>query len=107
MNSNKYFILFLVFMIAGFLTGCGEKKQDTQTKGQTKTEKKENIVREDEIIDVGAIDVNMNGMLFECPMDWNVIDDKPNSCPTCGMDLEEFTVVKVKENLVNNGYKVK
>jgi len=46
-------------------------------------------------------------MLFECPMDWNVIDDKPNSCPTCGMDLEEFTIAKTKENLVKNDYKVK
>lgn len=107
MKPSGNLVLIFTFMMSLLLFGCGEKKPEQQKQEQTKIEKKESIVREDEIIDVAAIDINKDGMLFECPMDWNVIDDKPNSCPTCGMDLEEFTVAKTKENLVKNDYKVK
>jgi hypothetical protein len=107
MNSKRSILLTFVFAAAIFLAGCGEKKMEQQEKDQSKVEKKENIVRTEEVIDVESIDLNKDGMLYECPMDWNVIDDKSNACPTCGMNLEEFTVVNVKENLVKNGYKVK
>lgn len=107
MNSKRSILFTFVFIVAIFLAGCGQKKMEQQEKEQPKVEKKENIVRAEDVIDVESIDVNKDGMLYECPMDWNVIDDKPNSCPTCGMNLEEFTVAKVKENLVKNGYKVK
>ena len=107
MNLNRFIILIFIFSSTAFFVGCGEKKTEQKKSEQPKTEKKESIVREDEIIDLAAIDTNKDGMVFECPMDWNVIDDKPNSCPTCGMDLEEYTIAQAKENLVRNDYKVK
>jgi transcription initiation factor IIE alpha subunit len=59
------------------------------------------------IINVEAIDKNKDGKVYQDQMDWNVISDKPGTCPLCKMTLEEVTVKKAKENLKNNGFKVK
>ncbi|MFA8344326.1 MAG: efflux RND transporter periplasmic adaptor subunit [Rhodothermaceae bacterium] len=59
------------------------------------------------IIDVESIDKNGDGKVFQDPMDWNVISDKPGRCPVCDMKLVEVTIAKAKENLIENGYKVK
>jgi len=70
-------------------------------------EKKHNhsnsIIREG-IIDVEAVDINSNGKLFECPMDWNVISDEDGRCPVCNMNLKEYTIEEVKANLDKYGY---
>lgn len=58
-------------------------------------------------IDVKAIDNNKDSKVFQCPMDWNVISDRPGSCPVCKMDLEEYSVAKAVDNLVKNDYEVK
>ncbi|MCX6150961.1 MAG: hypothetical protein NTX22_10580 [Ignavibacteriales bacterium] len=108
MKSGKIFFIVVVLIAVNlFIDGCGQKK-DEQAIKQTQIEKKtdDKIVREG-IIDVAAIDVNKDGKVYECPMDYNVIDDKPNTCPTCKMNLEEFTVAEVKENLAKTDYKVK
>ena len=60
-----------------------------------------------EPIDVKSIDKNGDGKVFQDVMDWNVISDKPGTCPICGMTLREFTVQKAKENLMEHGFKVK
>ena len=60
-----------------------------------------------EPVDVKSIDKNNDGKVFQDIMDWNVISDEPGTCPLCGMTLREFTVEKVKENLIENGFKVK
>jgi Cu(I)/Ag(I) efflux system membrane fusion protein/cobalt-zinc-cadmium efflux system membrane fusion protein len=80
------------------------KQENKQSQIDSKSEEK--IIREG-IIDVAAIDVNKDGKIFQCQMDWNVINDKKGICPTCGMELEEVTVAKAKENLVMNDYNVK
>jgi len=64
------------------------------------------IVREG-IIDVESIDINNDGKVFECPMDWNVISDESGNCPLCEMKLLEYSVEETKENLTNNGFKHK
>lgn len=64
------------------------------------------IVREGEI-DLVAIDVNGDGMVYQDQMCWNVISDEPGECPQCGMTLQEVSLEKAKENLEKNDYQVK
>ena len=67
---------------------------------------KVSIVREGEI-DLVAIDLNDDGMVYQDQMCWNVISDEPGECPQCGMTLKEVSLEKAKENLQKNDYKVK
>ena len=64
------------------------------------------IVREGKI-DLKAIDMNKNGKVFQCPMDWNIIADASGKCPECKMKLKEVTLKEAKKNLLENDYKVK
>ncbi len=66
---------------------------------------KNSIVREG-IIDLKAIDENKDGKVYQDMMDYNVISDKPGTCPLCGMTLKEVTLKKAKELLLKSGYKV-
>ena len=64
------------------------------------------IVREGEI-DLVAIDVNEDGMVYQDQMCWNVISDEAGECPQCGMVLKEVSLEKAKANLKKNDYEVK
>ncbi len=78
-------------------------------KPETKEEKhnhSSSIVHEG-VIDVESIDKNIDGKLFECPMDWNVISDEDGRCPLCNMYLKEYTIEEVKINLDKNGFEYK
>lgn len=68
--------------------------------------KEESVVRKG-VIDVNAIDQNKDGKVYQDQMDWNVISDKPGTCPLCKMTLEQVSIQKAKENLKANGFKVK
>ncbi len=59
------------------------------------------------IIDVKSIDDNKNGKVYQCPMDFNVLSDKPGIDPKCGMKLQEVTIKQAEENLVKHGFKIK
>jgi hypothetical protein len=56
------------------------------------------------MINVEALDKNKDGKLYEDIMDWNVISDKPGTCPLCGMKLREMTIQQVKHNLKEHGF---
>jgi len=99
--------------ISQFQSGESETekvKNETQDKKQeTKNEKHEHsssFAREG-IIDVESIDVNKDGKLFECPMDWNVLSDEEGRCPDCNMYLKEYTIDEVKANLEKHGFEYK
>lgn len=64
------------------------------------------IVRAGEI-NLVAIDVNEDGMVYQDQMCWNVISDEPGECPQCGMILKEVSLETAKANLVKHDYKVK
>jgi membrane fusion protein, copper/silver efflux system len=81
-------------------------KQDKGSQSLTKSGSETSIVRKG-IIDVKSIDANKDGKVYQDPMDWNVISDKPGNCPICKMDLEQVTIQVAKENLKKNGFKVK
>lgn len=59
------------------------------------------------VIDVETLDKNGDGKLFECPMDWNIIADEYQRCPSCEMKMKEYTIEEVKNNLDEYGYEYK
>jgi len=59
------------------------------------------------IIDVENIDLNKDGKLYECPMDWNVLSDTDGRCPLCEMKLKEYTLNEIKNNLKEHGHEYK
>ena len=59
------------------------------------------------MIDLKMIDENKDDMVYQDPMDWNVIADQPGKCPLCKMELKEVSLEKAKENLKENGFSVK
>jgi hypothetical protein len=69
--------------------------------------KAENIIREEQPIDLIAIDKNKDGKVFQDQMDWNVISDKPGKCPICKMTLKEVTIKTAKHNLLKNNFRIK
>jgi hypothetical protein len=64
------------------------------------------IVRKGEI-GINQIDQNKDCKVYEDMMDYNVISDKPGTCPLCGMTLKEVSLEKAKSNLSKNGFTVK
>ncbi len=63
------------------------------------------IVREG-VINLGKIDANKDGRVYQDMMDYNVISDAPGKCPLCGMTLQEVSLGKAADNLTKNGFKV-
>jgi Cu(I)/Ag(I) efflux system membrane fusion protein/cobalt-zinc-cadmium efflux system membrane fusion protein len=59
------------------------------------------------VIDLLSLDENKDGKVYQDPMDWNVISDKPGRCPLCKMELKEVSLEEAKENLIENNFKVK
>lgn len=90
----------------GMMNGMRNMKMNQNSSSKTHMTNKNSIIRKG-TINVAALDKNHDGKLYEDIMDWNVISDKPGTCPICGMKLREFTVQQVKENLKKHGFKYK
>jgi membrane fusion protein, copper/silver efflux system len=110
-NSNKIFqtvILAGSLIISTILVSCNQdhKNPDYQSMNMEKEQIDSTIIRDGEI-DLQAIDENKDGMVYQDPMDWNVISDKPGKCPLCKMKLKEVSLEKAKGNLIKNDFKVK
>lgn len=90
---------------------AGEEKMEMDNSGHNHAEENqygiESPLIRTGVINVESIDENGDGILYECPMDWNIISDEEGSCPACRMFLEEFTIEKVKSNLDRYGYEYK
>lgn len=105
--KSIFFIpLFILLILA-----CSNKTKNDQHENHEHNENlaetvNSELVREG-IIDVESIDKNKDGNLYECPMDWNVINDEKGNCPVCGMKLKEYTIAEIKENLNKYGYDYK
>lgn len=67
----------------------------------------ENQDNKSNLLDVESFDKNGDGMLFQCPMDWDVLSDESGRCPLCEMKLKEFSIDEVKANLDKHGYDYK
>lgn len=107
MNLRKIFLPVLIITVLIFIsTGC-ELKKNEKAANQINVEKNTGgRIVHDGVINVGLIDANKDGKVFQCPMDVNVISDKPGICPLCKMDLEEVTVATAKDYLTKSDYKV-
>ncbi len=81
-----------------------ENKKPMKMNG-TKKQVSENIKAK--IINVEAVDKNHDGKVYQCPMDFDVLSDKPGIDPKCGMKLQEVTIAEAKANLIEHGFKVK
>ena len=84
----------------------GHKNHNNDMQKEAEVKIDSSIVREG-VIDLSEIDMNNDGKVFQDPMDWNVISDKPGRCPLCKMNLEEVTIEIAKENLINNNFQIK
>ena len=108
-NNLDMFILASFIAISVTFISCGQDEghkthnNDGQKSEIVKIDS--SIVREGEI-NLKAIDANGDGMVFQDPMDWNVISDVPGKCPLCGMKLKEVSLEKAKENLIKHNFKV-
>ncbi len=71
-----------------------------------KASKKTTSAAASKVINVEAVDKNHDGMVYQCPMDFDVLSDKPGIDPKCGMKLQEVTIEQAKKNLVEHGFRV-
>ncbi|GBD87275.1 cation efflux system protein CusB precursor [bacterium BMS3Abin03] len=85
----------------------GMDMNESTGKENKETEKEQSPLIRKGTIDLESIDKNKDGKVYQDIMDWNVISDEPGRCPICNMELREFTLKKAKENLLENGFKVK
>ena len=83
------------------------KEEKMNMKSEKNKSVSDNSIVREGIIDLQAIDKNKDGKVFQDPMDWNVISDKPGKCPLCKMTLKEVTIQEAKTNLIENHFKVK
>ncbi|MBA4407408.1 hypothetical protein C0389_09045 [bacterium] len=110
MKPLKICLAILVFIVlSSFQISAQSHQHGDHSKVETKkdAERVENIIREEEPIDLKAIDKNKDGKVFQDMMDWNVISDKPAKCPLCKMVLKEVTLEEAKKNLEKHDFKVK
>ena len=107
-NYLQIAIVVCIIIVTLSVTGCGNdhKGHDHSNMNKKETKIDSAIVRTGDI-DLLSLDVNKDGKVYQDPMDWNVISDVPGECPLCKMELKEVTLEEAKENLINNGFKVK
>ena len=109
-------VLIAFTLLAVISISCSEQKEEVSEKMEMKADKqmsehsigevKSELVREG-VIDVTSIDINNDGKIYECPMDWNVLADEYHDCPVCGMKMKEYSLADIKTNLDKYGYEYK
>jgi hypothetical protein len=98
--------LFLLIIMIGLVTGCGDGNRGGETNDEhnnagTEREILDQSVVRDANTDVASLDRNGDGKVFQCPMDPEVISDVNGNCPLCKMRLSETTLYQAQENLNN------
>lgn len=101
------FLACTMFVLV-LLTACNKDNKNPDHKSiSTENGQIDSTIIRNGIIDLEMIDENKDGMVYQDPMDWNVISDKPGKCPLCKMWLKEVTINEAKEILLQNDYGVK
>jgi len=108
---NKILQIWLLasgIIFLSIFTACSQdnKTPNHDSMNMEKKQTDSSIIRNG-IIDLKMIDENKDGMVYQDPMDWNVISDMPGKCPLCNMTLKEVTLEEAKVNLMDSGFKVK
>ena len=101
-------ILASGIIVLSIFTSCNQdnKTPDHEPMNMETEQSNSTIVREG-MIDLMMIDENNDGMVYQDPMDWNVISDKPGKCPLCKMTLKEVSIKQAKDNLIKNDFSIK
>jgi len=95
-------------IVLSIFTSCNQdNKTPDHEPMNMETEQSNSTIVHEGMIDLMMIDENKDGMVYQDPMDWNVISDEPGNCPLCKMTLTEVSIEQAKENLVKNDFKVK
>jgi rubrerythrin len=117
---NLIIFITLSFLLSGTILaqhqhGSDSTKTDTKkmnccktmdhSNHEMKSEKTE--ISEKNNIDLGIVDKNKDGKVYQCPMCADHLADAPGECPKCGMDFKKITIEKAKENLSKKGFNVK
>ena len=107
-KTLQVWVLASGIIVVSIFTSCNQdnKTSDHGSMNMEKGQTNSAIVHEG-MIDLMAIDKNKDGMVYQDPMDWNVISDEPGKCPLCKMELKEVTLNEAKENLIKNDFQVK
>lgn len=100
-------VLSIVLISAALFFGCNkEENKDNNTMPQqnsTSVSEDKNAMDSSLIqeagVDIASLDLNKDGKVYQCPMDYEVIADHNASCPMCKMDLEEVSVSDAAKNL--------
>jgi len=100
----KTFIIALFTVTFFIVVGCKKEEPKTEfqkpvTQSEVKATAPDSSIIRSNTVDVATLDLNKDGKVFQCPMDYQVISDKPGKCPLCNMDLEEVSVEKAAKNL--------
>ncbi len=114
----KLYIYFILILSLVFTISCSNNdKQEVEQNPEMKADKQmsEHSIGEAPTsdlvrlgtIDVESLDINKDGKIYECPMDWNVLNDTHGNCPVCGMDMKEYSLKDIKANLDKYGYEYK
>jgi uncharacterized membrane protein len=97
--------ILIVFVVFVGITGCSKDNENAKTPDsqsvQTSTnnsDKDSTLIRPADV-KVSSLDIDKDGNLYQCEMDYNVISDKPGTCPKCGMKLVKVSVLEAKKNL--------
>jgi Cu(I)/Ag(I) efflux system membrane fusion protein/cobalt-zinc-cadmium efflux system membrane fusion protein len=95
-------------IVLSIFTSCNQdNKTPSHETMNMETEQSNSTIVHEGMIDLMMIDENKDGMVYQDPMDWNVISDEPGKCPLCKMELKEVSLEKAKENLLKHNYQVK
>ena len=107
--KHTAYISFILFLFTGL--SFAQDKNDNQESGKMNEHMKMDHMqmKQDNTkeFDLKAIDKNNDGKVYQCPMDFDVLSDKPGKDPKCGMDLKEVSINKAAENLKSKGFMVK
>lgn len=108
--KHTAYISFIVFLFTGL--SFAQDKNDSQESGKVNEHMKMEHMhmqqdKDMKEFDLNAVDVNKDGKVYQCPMDFDVLSDKSGKCTKCGMTLEEVSIEKAAGNLVSKGFKVK
>jgi hypothetical protein len=97
LNNIKYPVLILAVTLF-LITGCNQEKHPGDHEKVSGGELLDSTVIRPENEEITSLDENGDGMLYQCPMDFQVISDNPGRCPLCKMYLEEYTIEQVQKN---------
>jgi hypothetical protein len=98
-------IIISVFFLSVILLGACKQQEPKSTnpppvvQQEVKANKIDSTIIRRKDVDVASLDKNMDGKVFQCSMDAEVISDIAGVCPLCHMDLEEVTIAEAKEAL--------